>query len=451
MEAMTSVSVSPVPGFDRVAYSGPSQPPHPLRVCSLFVPGGATPPAGWPLVVAVNLSGFHTSWVEPVIDGSTPPNGAFFAGLLDAGFAVLVAAVTVARSPSTLDDPAYKNPHTDTEFSIDSPNPRLNHYGAAYTGNGIWASPDLPMPADFSGSVHPYADVRWPMAHKDCVALLQFVLQHAATMQVDVTRLVAYGSSAAAVAQSWVALGDERAVSTWGAEAAGQELLPTRGRYAAVVLEQMPWHWPLFDQGLLAPDFVPWHMATPGNANPKFDAYDRGAFQLGFPNPFGVSADVQAALSPSAWTTTGAAQSVVQGTPTWLAYEALDEGGPPYDTSHPGDVLLAAHGVWSGVALAQALNVGQLRFVADAAVRASIHPGVTDPLHLPVVVPAAQQVADRISWLGGLLGASAGFQSGEVGPLGGPKLAPGGSLGSTSKTPLVQDPGRRSPGAHSGG
>jgi hypothetical protein len=159
---------------------------------------------------------------------------------------VVYASGTVSRGGPT-GNQIYNS--TYNPWSTSTP-----QFGADYNGNGVFIPPGE-TPPNYSGGQTPYTDGQRPMPEKDAVMIIQHVKFHSGSfppgaadpIQLDTSKIVAYGSSAGAAAMAWPVLGPDRAAQTFPNAAPGtQEVEDTRVPYA--VLEGMPAYFGRFVQ-----------------------------------------------------------------------------------------------------------------------------------------------------------------------------------------------------------
>lgn len=411
---------TPHPDYTGFRYNGPTYTGQ-TALCkgNLFVPKGVVPSGGWPCVLAPATSGWTTTWLLDEVSDTCfdTVNRAWLKKFLDNGYAVVVFSVTVPRSHSTGVDAFYNVPHTDTVIDIDQlATPGVgntNRYGPAYTGNGIVHHPDETMPGDYSGGTHPYSRVDWPMAIKDAVAMLQYVIANADAMQIDTRHLIAYGQSAAAWIMWHVAgTGRDLAAETWPS-GTGQETISTHNRFEARVLGRCPVWFRAYQQGTTQLTGVFSYLATPGPVPTDavdYTNYDVGALTLSHDGgganllPYGAPAATQDANSPLQWIT--AASAFNKSVPTYIWNEVAAVGQQPFDKTEVEGDETDYHSIWYGAAVAKALAGGTVRFVATTqAVNDSLDTTVPllDYVYPDAVVASADQPQDMMEWLGGAL------------------------------------------------
>lgn len=216
-----------------VPYAGPSVRDHCGESYNVFVPDGAQPPGGWPVMIFLDIGGFRRSTRREFIDPTNPADERARLAYLaltnnQLKMAVVYASCTVARGGPTgndVFDPTYD------PWNLNDPS-----YGPAYNGNGVFIAPGL-APLNYSGPVVPYLDGERPTGEKDAVMLVQHVKYHAdafppgaaAPIQLNTNKLVVAGTSAAAVTLNWIALGPDRAPGAFPNPTPGsQEAINTR-------------------------------------------------------------------------------------------------------------------------------------------------------------------------------------------------------------------------------
>ncbi len=345
-----------------VPYTGPSVRTHCNQHYNVFVPDGPQPPGGWPVMVYLDLSGFKRSarrwYIDPI---SSADDRARLAVLAlrnqSTPMVVIYASATVSRGGAT------GNQIFDVVY--DPWNVPNAQYGEDYEGNGVFIPPGE-IPPSYSGVGEPYLDPDRPMPEKDAVMLVQHVKYHAdsfppgasSPIQLDTSKMVVTGTSAAAVAWNWVVLGPDRAAETFPNPAPGsQEVLNTRVP-AAVLDGGVAW-FQRFKQdseinGAALGLHLPARTNTPG---PAF--YDKPARHL---NQV-VDVAYQDAASPLAYGWDGPAgptTNLNRQLALYMAYLEPTTAPLPLcfdvdpDTGAPGaclfdvDVELTVHPSWSG-------------------------------------------------------------------------------------------------------
>ncbi len=339
-----------LPAGPPTSYAGPSVPaPHAAQVYRLFLPTDPTPPTGWPVLVDLDLAAFTRS--DP-LDVIAPIDGLLH-DALEAGVAVVTATCTVSRGGAT------GNPET-------------------YPGNGLFVPPEAGVPPGYSGVVAPYLDALRPMPQKDVVMLVQHLRWNAASLGIDPDRLVAHGTSAAAIVWMWCVLGPDRG-DLWP-NAQGQETMPTR--VAGALLGGGVTWWPALAPTKPPATFDAWHwpVATAGDYDTPADELaqvDGAWLDAASPLVFGLApgvAPLNAAL------------------PLYLYYGA-DNDGTGYETQPwTGGTETDPHSVWSGFAWELVMPGTELVLVNPA-----IANGIED-----AVVPAGMTEAvacHRLDWL----------------------------------------------------
>ncbi len=332
------------------SYAGPSIPnPHPDQVYRLFLPTSPGPPAGYPVLLDLDLSGFIRSDMPDTIEHTD----GLLHDALEAGIAVISATCTIVRGGNT------GNPVT-------------------YPGNGVFIPPSAGIPPGYTGIIAPYLHPARPMPEKDAIMLVQHVKFNAASLGIDASRIAAFGTSAGAVVWEWVVMGPNRS-DIW-LNPQGQELESTRVS-AGLLGGGVTW-WPSLAVSKPLANFDLFHFPIfePGD-------YDEPANELDE-----VDDDWLIESSALHYGMQPGTLALNQALPLYIYYGAKNNGTnfvmPPYDAGTEED----AHSVWSG--FAWKLSVPQSRLVI---VNPSIANGVEDEVvssSLPELVACS-----RLTWL----------------------------------------------------
>ena len=222
------------------SYVAPPFEGHCLQTYRLFLPQAPNvmPETGWPVVVQIQLSGYHRS---PDVDQLDPAS--FLAAFLRRGIAVVVARATPSIE---MDDPLWE------EWCGDN--------GPDIPGHGLFHPPGV-VPSDLAPqALAPYDDPRYHMAEKDAVMLMQhvrFLAKQTANLATDQQqkmalldhRLIgAHGVSAGGTVLMWPTLGPERRDELPFAGLPGQYAESARPDVAAFI--GCPVWWPVFHPNL---------------------------------------------------------------------------------------------------------------------------------------------------------------------------------------------------------
>lgn len=227
------------------SYVAPPFEGHCLQTFRLYLPEGEAPPDGWPVVVAMILSGFAASEdVDSLVRGTR------LAAMVDAGLAVVAARATVSQPL----DNAYWSDECGTAPS--------------FPGHGLFKAPGV-VPTDLvADGITPYDDPEWHMAEKDAVMALQHVRylarqeapftlpdfpveQQAALAQLDPERVAVHGRSAGAMISLWASVGPERSLQAPFVGLGGQHAERARPDVAALGVPGT-W-WPIYSEELVFP------------------------------------------------------------------------------------------------------------------------------------------------------------------------------------------------------
>ena len=191
-------------------YHGPDFPGNCQQTFRLFVPSGAVPPGGWPVMIDFEASGFGAG-----SDVTCISEGSFRWKVLRAGIAIVAARGTPSSVP--LPDPCV---------------------APAFEGSGLFHPPGY-VPHDLVGAgpggtdIAPYDSVNWDMLEKDTVLVVQYVRYHAGEPfhlleDLDPRRIAVNGRSGGAISLMWPTLGPDRRLDAPFAGRSGQYAMPTR-------------------------------------------------------------------------------------------------------------------------------------------------------------------------------------------------------------------------------
>jgi hypothetical protein len=206
------VSYSPDPAFSSVDYTSANVQSHTLQRFALYLPDTAMPANGYPAVIHVSNISLRKTDYNYDTDLDSAPMSQF----LDAGFAVIRAALTFSRfNTVNFVCPAVGPNQICPPEGPPGPIP----------GNGLFHQPGLQLPG--LGQA-PYTDVTRPYAEKDVIQLVQHVRFNASAMGLDSSRIGVYGRSGGASIAMWIALGPERKDDLFGPGTTGQDSISTR-------------------------------------------------------------------------------------------------------------------------------------------------------------------------------------------------------------------------------
>lgn len=239
---------------DLPAYAGelrPFGPPgpdggplHPILRGWFFRPAGPAPAQGFPCVAVARLAGYR---VSAAVDTLTPEVGVPYRLVHEAGIAVFMAHLPVARSDALAALPARDQ--TATGFD-----PAAGSYGPPYPrGAGTLVPFSGVVGEDWPGppppgleAPHPWRDPRWLMPEKSAVWVVQHLRHHGVggtgELPVDPDRLGLDGSSSGGAAMLFAALMPDLAGQLGGDDPASA----VSSRVAAVRVGGAPTYWPLF-------------------------------------------------------------------------------------------------------------------------------------------------------------------------------------------------------------
>ena len=255
----TATVYTPVTGWNKASYCGPTQVPyaHPCQILSVFHPDETRwqkPPAGWPVFVCFNGGGMNRTHImtsigplKDYVNATTPDTNVSFQyerlklHALEYGYAVIDVATTPVYGYSS------GNALTDS-FDIDYTTTKLSsdyHMGNAPPGNGCYVPPEVGIGelTYFTGSVHPALDPERHNMYRDACMASQFISKNAIGMGIDRSRII--GATGSGFILAFVAGGKNHASTFWP-NGTGQELLDTR-IYKACVMRPWQNRWQIVD------------------------------------------------------------------------------------------------------------------------------------------------------------------------------------------------------------